>query len=108
MSYDIWLQIDTGGKEPAQVFEVGNYTSNVTPMWAMALGYPLSDLDNVVGEKAIEPLKKAVDHMLMNPAEYTQMNPANGWGNYRGAMNYLVRLLRGCMENPKATIRISR
>lgn len=40
MSYDVWLAIDTGAPEPATVAECGNYTSNVSGMWLLALGLP--------------------------------------------------------------------
>ncbi|MGW0581932.1 hypothetical protein ACWD25_39705, partial [Streptomyces sp. NPDC002920] len=49
MSYwiSVYMNVDTGGPEPAYVelVEVGNYTSNVHPMWSDALGYCLYELE---------------------------------------------------------------
>lgn len=110
MSYDIWLDIDTGGPEPATVCEVGNYTSNVSDMWARALGYRLGDLHDRQCAECIDDLKRAVDHILdpANRADYEAMNPSNGWGSHEGAADYLVQLLNACRCHPKATVKISR
>jgi hypothetical protein len=35
------------------------------------------------------------------------MNPANGWGDYDGALEYLRDLLIACAAHPKAEIHIS-
>lgn len=109
MSYDIDLEIDTGGPELATVYEVGNYTSNVSPMWALALGFPLRDLHGRQCGDCIADLKRAVDDILdpVNRATYEAMNPSNGWGDHEGAADYLVRLLSACRCHPKASIRVS-
>lgn len=108
MSYDIWLEIDTGGPEPATVDEVGNYTSNVSGMWKDALGRSLGDYHGAPCVEAAGPLRSGIDRMRADPARYQAMNPANGWGNYQGALAYLERLYQGCCNHPKATIRIWR
>jgi hypothetical protein len=109
MSYDIDLEIDTGGAAPATVCEVGNMTSNLSPMWRRALGQSLSHLDGVNCGEAVKILEPAVAHISdpANAAEYEAMNPSNGWGNHDGATQYLRDLLKACLEHPKATIRIS-
>lgn len=108
MSYDIWLEIDTGSEEPATVAEVGNYTSNVSGMWATALGHGLGDLDGTNAGAAVEPLTKAVAAMEATPDLYWAMLPANGWGDYDGALGYLRTLRDLCRQHPKTTIHISR
>lgn len=108
MSYDLYLRIDTGGEDPACVLAVGNYTSNVSGMWAESLGYPLADLDGRLAADAIPDLEAAVARMEADPDTYRAMEPANGWGDYRGALGYLRDLLDGCAEHPKTTIDISR
>lgn len=108
MSYDVWLQVDTGGPEPARVGESQNYTSNVSDMWRKALGRDLSDLDGMTAQDAIADLERAVSHMRHpdNAAEYHSMNPRNGWGNHEGATKYLEWLLAECRRHPKATIAV--
>jgi hypothetical protein len=108
MSYDIWLEIDTGGPEPATVAEVGNYTSNVSGMWADALGRSLGDYHGAPCSEAAGSLLRGVERMKADPAHYEAMNPENGWGDYEGALKYLEQLYEACTRHPKATIAIWR
>jgi hypothetical protein len=107
MSHDVYLEIDTGGSEPVTVFS-SNYTSNVSGMWAEALGFPLADLHGRTASDAIPDLRRAASHMANNPETYKAMNPPNGWGNYEGARDYLAEILGACLDNPKTTIAVSR
>jgi len=111
VSYDIslHLDIDTGGPEPVDycVDDIGNYTSNVAGMWTEALGYRLADLNDKTAEDYAEDLKRAVIAMEADPVKYELMEPANGWGDYEGALAYLRRLRNACLAHPKAQIRIS-
>lgn len=110
MSYDIYLQMDTGGPEPVDVCDVGNYTSNVSPMWSLALGHSLADLHGRLCADCIAPLEAAVAHMrdLANRTIYAAMNPPNGWGEHGSATEYLAKLLEACRRHPKATVYVSR
>jgi hypothetical protein len=110
MSYNIYLTISTGGTEEAEVAEVGNMTSNVSPMWRKALGFPLGDLHGRKAGECIADLERAVA-AINDPAaleEYRAMNPPNGWGSHEGAANYLGLLLAACRAHPLTTVRISR
>ncbi|MFJ4808526.1 hypothetical protein [Streptomyces longwoodensis] len=111
MSYDIalYLKVDTGRPEPIDycAANIGNYTANVSGMWADALGYWLADLNGRTAGDCIDDLKRAVDDMEQRPHHYRAMNPANGWGNYEGALEYLRELLIACCAHPKAEIHIS-
>lgn len=109
MSYDISLEIDTGGPEPATICDIGNYTSNVSAMWRRAIGMSLSQLHGMTCKDAETILGPAVAHISdpANAAEYMAMNPKNGWGDHHGAKCYLNDLLDGCRRHPKATISIS-
>jgi hypothetical protein len=108
MSYDIWLTIDTGGGESPCVFDVGNYTSNVSDVWTKALGFPLHDLNDRMAGECIEPLTRAVLSMNdpANEADYQAMNPSNRWGSFEGAREYLEKLLEGCKRHPKTRVHI--
>lgn len=108
MSYDLYLQIDTGSTEPATIRDIGNYTANVSGMWAEALGYPLADLHGRTAADAITDLRLAVARMAGEPDKFRAMEPPNGWGNYKGARDYLTDLLEGCVAHPKTTIYVSR
>ncbi len=110
MSYDIDLEIDTGGPEdtwPIAV-EIGNYTSNVSPMWRTALGgKSLREFHHASCSEAAGPLAEAVARMEADPAAYEEMNPSNGWGDYEGALAYLRALAEACAAHPKCRIRVS-
>jgi hypothetical protein len=108
MSYDVALTIDTGGSEPLQVVECGNYTSNVSPMWAKALGRSLGDYDGAPCSEAAGPLAAGVRAMEANPDDYRSMGPSNGWGDYDGALKYLRGIAEACAANPRCAIWISR
>jgi len=107
LSYDVYLEIDTGGDCLATVAEIGNYTSNVSGMWAHALGCSLGTLDRMAATDAIPLLESAVAHMATHPEPYRAMEPDNGWGTYDGALGYLHKLLADCREHPKTTLRVS-
>lgn len=111
MSYDVSLhmKIDTGGPELVNycAADIGNYTSNVSRMWNEALGLPLADLDGETAGDHATRLRLAVDDMTFRVGHYQAMNPANGWGSYDGALDYLTRLRDACIAHPKAVIYIS-
>ena len=111
MSYDIslYMHVDVGGQEPftAHPANIGNYTSNVAPMWTEALGHSLSELSEKNAGESLGALQRAVAAMEAEPGKYEAMNPRNGWGNYEGALSYLRQLRDACAAYPKATIYIS-
>lgn len=109
MSYDGWLVIDTGGPEPAEVAELGNYTSNVAPMWHKALvaageDIRLSDTEGRNAAEVLPLLRRAAAHMHENPDEYRLMNPSNGWGDYEGALGYLDGVVLLCEQHPRTQL----
>ena len=106
MSYDVSLVIDTGGPEPAEVLEVGNYTSNVVRMWQWALGVRLVDYDGVPCERAIAPLKDGVRRMEADPDFYRPLTRNPDWGDYEGALDFLKRIVEACEAHPKCRLRI--
>ncbi|MFE3583712.1 hypothetical protein [Streptomyces vinaceus] len=114
MSYDVslYLHVDTGGpwapsSDEVCVANVGNYTSNVAPMWADALGHRLADLHDRNAGESLPALAAAVRKLRANPDRYRVMEPANGWGDYEGAVAYLAALCDACAVHPKAVIHIS-
>jgi len=118
MSYDVYLEIDTGGEYPCTVADIGNMTSNVAPMWDHALnatGTPgrLKDFGDykmgMTGAEAAPLLERAVLHMEdpANHTTYRGMEPDNGWGSYKGALRCLRAILAACKEHPKAQLYFS-
>lgn len=109
MSYDGYLQVDTGFEHPVTVIELGNMTSNVAPMWGHALEMAGEDirLSDTEGRRAADVLpllRAAVQHMEDNPDTYRAMNPASGWGDYESALAYLRNVAEQCAAHPKTTL----
>lgn len=92
MSYDIRLTIDTGGSEPATVWDGWNYTSNIAPMWRHA-GADLAEFHGKKAGECAPLLAAAIERMEADPETYLAMNPPNGWGSYEGLLRALRDLL---------------
>lgn len=112
MSRDGYLEIDTGGTEPAMVAEIGNYTHNCAKMWhtAVAAVSGLANLDGtggMLGAEAGPILARAATYMALHPHEFEPMNPPNGWGEYESATDYLWNAARLCARHPMARLRWS-
>lgn len=108
MSYDVYLEISTGGPEPADVFW-RNMTSNVAPMWIRA-GADLGAMGDarMRGDEVAPILRRAIREMAENPSVYRAMNPANGWGDYASCAEFLSTLADACEANPLCYLRVSR
>jgi hypothetical protein len=106
VSWDIYLDIDTGGPKPAQVCEVGNMTWNVDPMYVRAMGISLSELDGRIAGDVMAHLRTGLTNMEDCPDIYKEMNPPNGWGDYHSALKYLQEITHACAQHPRATIRV--
>lgn len=106
MSYDIRLEIDTGGEEMARVTETRSPTYNLSEMFEAALGQPISSLRGMSASKCAPIVRRAVERMKERPDVYRAYNPPNGWGSYEGAVESLSWLLEQCEAHPKATVHI--
>lgn len=107
MSYDLWLEIDTGGPEPATVGRDFNMTSNVAPMWRLA-GADLAEFHGHYAGNMLHVLDKAIDDMATNPDKYLPLNPPNGWGDYSGCLEFLRELRAEFARHPQAKVQVSR
>lgn len=106
MSYDVDLEIDTGGPEPAWVWS-RNHTSNTSRMWATA-GCDLAEFDGKPASELAPVLGSAISVMEADPDRFRQMEPANRWGTYETTMEFLVAIYNACGEHPLTTVRVSR
>lgn len=109
MSYWTWVEIDTGGPHNARVEDSINMTSNVSPMWAAALGFAFRDLDGMNCAEATPHLERAIAYFddPANAESLKAMEPENGWGSVEGAREYLANILGWCRDHPKAQIGMS-
>lgn len=106
MSYDVTLYIDTGAGNYICCFD-SNMTSNVAPMWREA-GADLAKMHELPAWRAVDVLTAAIDNMTNYPQDYRAMEPANGWGDYDGCLEFLTSIRDACRKHPRAYISISR
>ncbi len=109
MSYHVYFTIGTGAGNEVEV-DSRDYTVNVAPMWAKALGGSLGDLIvNQSAAESLEPFIRAgITDMAAKPAMYQVMNPENQWGDYDGALGFLRWVAGTCAAHPKCTVRVLR
>ena len=127
MSYGINLYIDTGSEDGhAEVEECGGTTSNVGPMFRLAMparesmpgrywgtGEPQPGTAGVPGlsgmtcSDAIPVLDEGIKYFEDHKEELEKLNPENGWGNYEGALRVLRNLRTGCARHPRAYIGVN-
>lgn len=108
MSYDFYLEVDSGGPEPATVADVGNMTSNVSGIWHEAMGIPMADLDGKEAWAIVDYFERGVRALRYEPEKFQHLEPKNGWGSAESAKDMLWALVVACTAHPKATLRISR
>ncbi len=105
MSYDIGMEIDTGGEWPASVGESHNYTYNVSGMYRVAFGdNGVNNLHGMTGRDAANLLDAAMMYMREHMEEMRQLNPKNGWGDADGALRFLGAIRESALEHPKAVV----
>lgn len=108
MSWDVYLTVDTGSPEPQCIGDAWNCTYNVAPMFYAALPIEsgLRGLDGMPAAAAADALCHAIRAMEDDPAKYRAMNPANGWGSYESALEFLRNIHDACVEHPKCSVRV--
>jgi hypothetical protein len=106
MSYDIWLQVDTGGPEPLTTGD-WNFTSNVSRMWRAA-GADLAEFHGKSAAECAPVLRSAIAVLEADPDRFSAMDSPNGWGTYRQLVPALRRLLGLFEAHPKTTVAVSR
>lgn len=107
MSYDVWLEINTGGPSPALITGTDrNYTCNIQPMLQLA-GVDLPSLDGRPASDVAPIIRAALAEMCNNPEPYVTLNPSNGWGSSDGCVEFLAHIAASAELHPKATMRVS-
>lgn len=106
MSYDVYLEIDTGGEESVGVFS-RNHTSNTSNMWRKA-GCDIAEFDGKPATVFEEALRPAIAEILANRHEYTEFEPSNGWGDIDSTVAFMTDLADACAIHAKTIVRVSR
>jgi len=107
MSLDIWLEMDTGNGSSLSTDSL-NVTYNVFRMYERAgVRDALKGSDGRAAREVADIFARGADAMKADPGTYEAMNPANGWGDYEGAVEFLEQLADLCRLHPNAVIRTS-
>jgi len=109
MSYDLSLQIDTGGTEPAYLdMRAENITYNLGPMLRLVLHKDgLRALDGMLGSEVIPLVSAALARMAAAPTECKAIEAPNGWGTYEQCFQWLIDLKEDCEQHPKARLGVT-
>ena len=78
-----------------------NYTFNVAPMWYAC--YPdkgIREFYELTGKESLPVLQELRNYMEDNYEHLITMNPANNWGDYHGALNFVNTLIQAALRNP--------
>jgi hypothetical protein len=103
MSWDVWLEMDTGGPIKTEVSESFNYTHNCNCM-LRDVGIEWSEMRNMKGKDVVFMLDIAIEKLKSDPEKYRKMNPSNGWGSYDSLLSVLERIVEDFSMHPKATL----
>ena len=77
-----------------------NYTYNVSKMWYGC--YPekgIREHYGLSGEEAIPVLRRLREDMEDHSEQNIELEPANGWGSYEGALNFVSSLIGASIRN---------
>lgn len=106
MSADYWLEIDTGGPEPVQITDPSfNVTYNLGPM-LRAAGFPdWKELRGMTAADAGQVLTGVAELLLMDRVRLERdFSPANGWGDWNCAYEFVTEFRAACLAHPKAVV----
>jgi len=56
----------------------------------------------------IEPLRKGLARLRVDPDYFRKFNPENGWGKYEQLVAFVANYLAACEEFPDAVVEVSR
>jgi hypothetical protein len=108
MSYDVWLEIDTGGPKPAEIADCGNMTSNVAPVWRAAF-CDISLFDGKQAKDCVKHLVRGLANLHRDPESFKDLVGGDvSWGCVQDAIEYLEKILVECRKHPLTIVRVSR
>ena len=107
MSLDVYLT----ALRMTEVYSA-NITHNLNSMADEAgihkhLWHP-EDIGVAKAGELIAPLEQGLTLLKSDPERFKKFNPANGWGDYYGLIDFVEKYLEACKESPDATIAVSR
>lgn len=89
-----------------------NITHNLNSMAAEAGIYEIvwrpEENGITKAKQLIEPLRKAIAEMKIDPERFKKHNAPNGWGLYEHFVPWLEEYLAACESEPEAAVSVSR
>lgn len=101
------LSISLNVVQPVSIYDA-DITHNLTGMAKEAGIYELLWRGSGVARDMIAPLTEAIGLMESDPERFRAFDAKNDWGTYDDFLPWLRRLLIACLDNPEATIEVSR
>jgi hypothetical protein len=103
VSADVWLVIDTGGPEPAEVPRTAmNVTYNLTPMLRAAGFIGWQELRGTGARESLPMLRETLRALVEEPARLEVHTPANGWGTRDWAIAAFTEMVAAAEAHPLA------
>jgi len=98
-------------EEETYVFSA-NITHNLTTMADEAGIYEYlwrpEDKNITHAHQLINPLDTGLKLLKKYPDRFKELNPSNGWGDYKGLVSFVEEYLKACKRYPTAEIRVWR
>lgn len=110
MSYDIWATVEPAPNRFSTHLDLGNMTSNVSPMWRTACPSldGLAGIHERKGSEISAALGAGLRFMYHQRRKLEELNPENGWGNFPAAFRYFAGVTRTARAHPDATFYVCR
>lgn len=83
-----------------------NYTYNIARM-LYEDGFSWNDWHGKEGLAVGTRLDLLIERMEREPERFIKHDPPNGWGDYRGCLNWLKGIRRACVDHPYDLVRVS-
>lgn len=113
MSLDVYLYNDEKDIENGDEIYWANITHNLNSMASAAGIYkPMwrpEEINATIALHLIRPLKDGICSMIQSRKYLIDnFSPDNGWGDYDVLLNFAIKYLQACEDNPLAIIRVSK
>lgn len=109
MSWGVDIEITHPDGYVTTIEVVDGHTYNLTPMWRKAINLPTfqstRDMDGRTCADFAPALARGLLDAGSKSSEYRELDPPNGWGDYDGFLEILVRFTRLAYEHPTGVLR---
>jgi len=100
------MSYDFGVKSPDEIDCEISMTSNVGGMWHLAMGISMKALKDRPCRECLPILRRGIKMMKEYPEAFKALNPPNGFGDTRDALNTLKKVATMCKSHPDMLLHI--